>query len=135
MIKSLLTICLLCTSISAFASYHDKGWSTTCSDTNNWLLDTGAGAKSLRLDFVGRSALYAQDLAFSVHLDMNGSNIEGFKTLYSTIDDVVVKNIDNNIGLSVGGFVDFKITQTQSGLEVNTTSPDWAQGCFTTLTW
>lgn len=137
MLKTILTIGLLSASVSAFAN---NGLSTICSDTNAWHLNTGKQSKSMRVDFVGRSAMYGQDMAFSVFLDLdNKPNVQGYQTLYSTLgEDITIANIsEDSFKLTVPGYADLVMTQTPSGIKVETdpTHVSWVQGCITTTTW
>ncbi|UKA08723.1 hypothetical protein IHC92_18090 [Photobacterium damselae subsp. damselae] len=136
MLKSILTIGLLSASVSAFAN---PGLSTTCSNNNTWHLNTGENTKSMRLDFVGRSSVMAEDMAFSVFLDLDQKpNFQGYKTLYSTLGDLVIANINKeSFKITVPDYADLIMTQTPSGMKVTVdpTYVSWVQGCFTTLKW
>lgn len=137
MIRAIFAVGLFSVSVSAFANYPGKGLSTSCGH-NEWYLDTGLSAKSMRIDFVGRSSVYGEDVAFSAHLDLNGTpNVHNVTSLYSTTQtDVTVENIDNkSFSLSLGAYVNVKMTQTLSGMKVELINPSWVEGCFTTLTW
>ena len=146
MLKTILTVGLLSATFSAGAlandQYENKGLSTTCSDTNTWELSTGSSAKGLRLDFVGRTSYYGTDLAFSMHLDTSAENklVGKFTPLYSTTGPIHVENVTADSFTirpeGTGSHLELLVTQTSSGLVVTHNTPgQWAQGCFTTLTW